>query len=231
MPECTPPPPDPDLRDRVEALLGHHFLDPATLALALGPADAAPQAALGRQRLRFLGDAVWDYAVSAAVVRRWPQATAGELTRRRAIWSRSSGLARLAREAGLEGGDPAEGDRALAERFEALLGAAVQEAGLAAIQALADRVVGADVDPAGAAVDAKSALQMRAQALGAPLPLYRLVERHGPAHRPSFRLRVSVTLPDGVRAAEADGASRQAAEQRAAARLLEALAPETHNMS
>lgn len=231
MSDPTPSPLVPEARERLEALLGHRFADPALLGLALGPVDPDPRAALARQRLRFLGDAVWDFAVSAAVERQWPHATAGELTRRRAVWSRSSGLARLAREAGLTDAAPAESERALGERFEAVLGAALHEDGLPAILALAARVVGAHGTPLTAPVDPKSALQMRAQALAAPLPVYRLVERRGPAHRPTFRVRVSLALPDAVRTAEAEGASRQAAEQEAAGRLLDALHSSGHNMS
>jgi len=74
-----------------------------------------PQQAAARQRLEFLGDAAWNFAVADTAFHLWPSASAGDLTRLRATWSSRSGLARLARQFALPlpdvaGGQPTAGD-------------------------------------------------------------------------------------------------------------------------
>ncbi|HTU01550.1 MAG TPA: ribonuclease III domain-containing protein [Candidatus Sulfotelmatobacter sp.] len=219
----------------VETALGYRFRDAQLLALALSSPDAPEaEAVLTRQRLRFLGDAVWNFAVTAVVVMRWPLATAGELTRRRSIWSRSSGLARLARQIGLP--RPASlaeppSDRALAERLEALLGAVFEDGGLEAIRAIAERAVAGQAALEGPPVDAKSALQMLVQGQRGRLPAYRLVSRRGPSHRPTFRIAVTLDTGGQALTAEGEGANRQAAEQEAARRMLDLLQASAHYIS
>jgi ribonuclease-3 len=230
--EDRPGPPPDEIVARLEAVLGHRFRDTALLLAALSPLDTEQRdAALARQRLRFLGDALWNFAVASAAVELWPHASAGELTRVRAVWSRSSGLARLARQAGIAGLAPDESERVLGERMEAVLGAVLADEGLPAVQALAHRLLRAASTDADAGVDPKSALQMLAQARSGHLPAYRLLERRGPSHRPIFRVGVSLRAPDGDRRAEAEGPSRQAAEQEAARLMLALLQQPVHNMS
>ena len=65
--------------------------------------------------------------------------------------------------------------------------------------------------------DSKTALQEWAQARGLPTPAYREVERKGPDHDPEFR--VIVELPQ-LAPAEGLGRSKRAAEQAAAAAML-----------
>jgi ribonuclease-3 len=199
--------------------------------MALRPGDPEPrEAALACRRLRFLGDAVWNFSIATAAVRLWPRASAGELTRFRAVWSRSSGLAHLARQAGIAGLVENESERVLGERLEAVFGAALEDGGLEAIQALAQRVLREASVPPDAGVDPKSALQMLAQARSGPLPAYRLLERRGPPHRPTFRVAVTLSSPDGDCRVEAEGASRRAAEQEAARLMLDHLQG-GHNIS
>jgi len=98
---CAPP--LLTLADACQEALAYRFKDPALLAQALGiltPPLTPGQAAV-RQRLEFLGDAAWNFAVADTAFRLWPHANAGDLTRLRATWSSRSGLARLARHLGL----------------------------------------------------------------------------------------------------------------------------------
>ena len=55
------------------------------------------------------------------------------------------------------------------------------------------------------------------QAQALPLPSYEVIGRSGPDHAPNFVVSVTVS---GFAAAEAEGASRRAAEQNAARTLL-----------
>lgn len=231
-PRRHPTPPElAEALEAVQAALDYRFRDPALLADALRilAPPLTPEAAARRQRLEFLGDAAWDCAAAWAACDLWPAASAGELTRLRAAWTSAEGLARFARSLGLpEPDNPSlngPSDRVLAELLEAILGAAMLDGGFPAILELARRAAAADV-PAGALPppDAKSALQMLAQALRLRLPAYRLVERRGAPHQPLFRVEVTFHAASGEFQAEAERPSRQAAEQEAARLILDRLA-------
>jgi ribonuclease-3 len=206
-----------------QKILEYRFRNPALLVQALGTWNLplSPEAATARQRLEFLGDAAWDFAVAAAAFRACPQATAGDLTRLRATWCSTAGLADLARQIGLPtpagSSAPARTERVLAEMFEAVLGAVVEDGGLEAIRSLARRVIAREgIGAASPPLDPKSALQMLVQARFGSLPAYRLLERRGPPHHPTFRVAVRVSGGGIDVQAEAEGSNRQAAEQEAA---------------
>lgn len=214
----------------IQEILDYRFRNPTLLGQALGAwsLPLSPEAAAARQRLEFLGDAAWDFAVAAAAFRARPDATAGDLTRFRASWCSTTGLADLARQIGLPAPEgpsaPAPTERVLAEIFEAVLGAMVEDGGLDAVRSLAHRVItqaAAVTTPP--TVDPKSALQMLAQARFGTLPAYRLLERRGPPHSPTFRVAVRVHSAGDEVQAEAEGGNRQAAEQEAARLALERL--------
>ncbi len=202
----------------LQAALDYRFQEPTRLALALAvlAPPLSPEAAMGRQRLEFLGDAAWNYAVAAQLYLICPQGSAGELTRLRASHCSTEGLAQLARRLGLPS-PPGSSERVLAEMLEAVLGAMVEDGGLEPVRALANRLI-SEVKQATAPppVDPKSALQMLLQAQGEKLPTYRLLERRGPAHHPVFRIRVTISTAATDIRAEGEGSSRQAAEQEAA---------------
>ncbi|MBI4734477.1 MAG: ribonuclease III family protein [candidate division NC10 bacterium] len=217
----------------VQEILAYRFRNPALLRQALGAWNLplSPEAAAARQRLEFLGDAAWDFAVAAAAFQFCPHATAGDLTRYRAAWCSTEGLAHLARQLGLPTPDgaasPVPSERVIAEMLEATLGAMVEDGGLDAIRALAHRVIAQEgVTTAPPPVDPKSALQMLAQARYGTLPAYRLVDRRGPPHHPIFRVGVRVNGAGILVQAEAEGPSRQAAEQQAARMALQQLVEE-----
>jgi ribonuclease-3 len=213
-----------------QKILEYRFRSPALLVHALGTWNLplSPEAATARQRLEFLGDAAWDFAVAAAAFQAWPQATAGDLTRLRATWCSTIGLANLARQIGLPtptgSSAPVRTERVLAEMFEAVLGAVVEDGGLDAIRTLARRVIAQEgIGAASPPVDPKSALQMLVQARFGSLPAYRLLERRGPPHHPTFRVAVRVSGRAIEVQTEAEGRNRQAAEQEAARLALKRL--------
>jgi ribonuclease-3 len=224
----------------VQETLGHRFQDVGLLMLALSALNQplTPETAAARQRLEFLGDAAWNYALALAVFQAYPEGAPGDLTRRRSAWSSRVGLARLAKRLGLPAPSLAPlgpSQRVLAELLEAVLGAVVEDGGFEAIRSLAARAVAPGGESAAhAMVDAKSALQMAILARQEKLPSYRLIEKRGPAHHPTFRVAVTVRGPEGEIRMEAEGSSRQAAEQEAARLALLGLGepdPPLHNIS
>jgi ribonuclease III len=225
----------------LESSLGYRFRNPALLALALSALKQplTPETAAARQRLEFLGDAAWNFAVALGVFRTQPQASPGDLTRFRAVWSSRTGLARLAGRIGLpvpaSSSPRGPSQRVLAELLESVLGAMVEDGGFEAVRSLASRVISEAADAADRpGVDAKSTLQMLVLSRHATLPAYRLLDRRGPAHHPTFRIGVTVPGPDGEVQVEAEGQSRQAAEQAAAGLALHMLGTSEligHNIS
>jgi ribonuclease III len=212
-------------RAALQAALGHQFRNPTLLELALSICrqPLTPETAAARQRLEFLGDAAWNFAVARAAYRLHPGADPGSLTRLRAAWSSRTGLATLARRLGLAL-PPAyfphgPSQRVTAELVEAVFGALADDGGFDALASLAGQVV-AEIDEGRPAADPKSALQMLSLARTGALPVYRLLDRRGPPHHPTFRVSVTFVHGAGEVAAEAEGASRRAAEQNAAAAAL-----------
>ncbi len=224
-------------RAALQRALGHSFRHSNLLEIALSICrpPLTPEAAAARQRLEFLGDAAWNFAIARAAYRQHPTATPGALTRLRAAWSSRVGLATLAPRLALA--LPAShfphgpSQRVTAELVEAVFGALVEDGGFDALATLADQVV-KETERGQASADPKSALQILALARHGKLPVYRLIERHGPAHHPTFRVSVQVAVAEAEVSAEGEGTSRQAAEQGAAQAALVQLdkIPASHNI-
>ncbi|WP_404311351.1 ribonuclease III [Agrococcus terreus] len=202
-------------------------IDPELLSLALTHRswayehDAAPH----NERLEFLGDSILGQAITIELFRRHPEATEGQLAKRRAGVVSTAALAEVARTIGLGRhirlgkGEAASGgaDKAsiLADTMEAVFGAAFLSAGHAASAALVLRLVGPLLDDpgrTGAALDPKTALQEAAAAQGRGAPAYE-VEASGPDHARTFVATVRI---DGAAVAEGTGTSKKVAEMAAA---------------
>ena len=214
-------------------IAGYRFRDADLLATALThssylhehPEENAPDF----ERLEFLGDAVVDLVVGEDLYRRFPDATEGELTALRAALVSSAALAEVGRRLGLPErarlgrGEEETGGRAraglAASLYESVVGACYIESGLAAATALVQRTMG-DAIAATASSPRKSPktlLQEWAQAAHHPLPLYRTLDVSGPEHRRGFVVEVEVA----GNVAQGTGASKRAAEEAAAAKLME----------
>jgi len=220
--------------ERLEDLshaLDHRFDRIALLRQAVThpSADGERGRASAFERLEFLGDRVLGLVVAEMLLERYPDEAEGDLARRQAALVNRDQVARVALALGIDRvlvlskGEQEAGGHAnpamLADACEAVLGALFQDGGFQA----AARIVRACWQPlmeesAAPPRDAKTALQEWAQARGRPLPSYAVLSREGPAHGPKFHVTVSVT---GEAQAEGRGASKRAAEQAAAAALLE----------
>ncbi len=220
--------------DRLETALGHRFRRRELLAQALRHRSAAhEQGAPSYERLEFLGDAALSHATAALLFARWPDASEGQLTRARAALVRERALAGLAERLGVAealelsaGLKTAASASVLADALEAVLGALLLDGGWRTFSAAVRRLLRpelARLDPS--ALDReepKSTLQEMAQARGLPLPVYRETASRGPAHRRTYVFEVEF---DGRVLAQGEGSSKRAAQQDAARRALEGMAP------
>lgn len=186
------------------------------------------------ERLEFLGDAVFDLAVSHRLMEQFPQAQEGELSKLRSLIVNEESLARVARQHGLGDllllgrGEVLTGGRdkasVLADALEAIMGAAYLTGGMAAVLTLVDRLFGealAGVADGRNGQDYKSLLQEDVQNRLHIAPRYRVVSESGPDHEKIFEIEVTVGS-DVV--ARSRGRSKKEAEQAAAKEALARLA-------
>ncbi len=215
----------------LETTIGYRFKDADLLEKALTHISALKgQGRIGSyQRLEFLGDHVLGLAVSEMLFAAFPKAEEGELSRRLADLVRRESCAEVARAIDLGtslrlgASEVRAGGRSriaiLADVCESLIGAVFLDGGYQAAKAFVERHWADRMrKPVRPLRDPKTVLQEWAQARGLPTPSYREVERTGPHHDPVFR--VAVMLPERE-PAEGRGRSKRAAEQAAAAALLE----------
>jgi ribonuclease-3 len=222
---------------RLNKILGHEFASPHLLREALTHASAVPASLVERdyERLEFLGDRVLGLVVADLLLKNdWDAAEGALAVRLNAIVRRES-LADAARAAGLgrfvwlgksevmADGGPRES--ILADVFESIIGALFLDAGLKPAAKFietnhAAKLAGAEEFEK----DAKSKLQEIVQGRGNALPRYDMVDRSGPDHAPVFAVEVVIThdLSEEHRAI-GTGASKRAAEQAAAEKLLQEL--------
>ena len=212
-----------------ETRLGHRFTKPELLLEALTHPSLSSDTRPSNQRLEFLGDRVLNLAIAQALYDHFPTATEGDLAPRYNALVRKETCAEIARAMDLgavlklgrsemqSGGR--RKDALLADALEAVIAAIYFDAGLDAARAIVLAHWGERVKTAESHVsNSKSALQEWAQALGLPTPVYTEISREGPPHAPKFV--IEATLSDG-RAATSCAGSKRAAEQAAAAALLQ----------
>jgi len=216
----------------LEGRIGYRFTDPVLLERALTHVSAlsgSRNRSSSYQRLEFLGDHVLGLVISDMLFRAFPKADEGELSRRLAELVRKEACADVANDIDLGaalrlGASEANaGGRTrtaiLADVCEAMIGAVYLDGGYAAATALIQRLWEARMRaPVRPLRDPKTMLQEWAQGRGLPTPSYLEIGRTGPHHSPEFR--VAVALPDRP-PAEGRGPSKRAAEQAAAAAMLE----------
>lgn len=220
----------------LENALGFAFRDAAVLQQALTHSsyiNESPGDATGdNQRLEFLGDAILDFVVGEWLYSRYPDAREGELTSLRAEIVRTEGLASFARALNLGEylrlgrGEASTGGRQrdanLCAAFEALIGAMYVDQGMDVVLTLVHRLLderAPEIDAQRQAKDAKSLLQELTQGHLHVTPSYRVVGEHGPDHAKVFTAQALVGEDVW---GEGTGRSKQAAEQAAARKALQA---------
>lgn len=216
--------------------LGHHFRDEAWLRLALTHPSVAHEAGAEmqhNQRLEFLGDAVLGLVLSRALYEKFPEAEEGPLTKSRAKLVNRKALAEHARRISLGAhlvlsrGEETSGgrnrDSALADAFEALLGAIFLDGGFDAAREFILREFANDfvaLAEISEIENPKGELQELLQAKSPNAPEYKILSATGPDHNREFECAV---LHDGVELAHGRGKSKKAAESDAALAALKKL--------
>lgn len=211
--------------------LGHRFADAQLLERALTHRSFSSD---HYERLEFLGDSVLSLAVSGLLYERLSKQPEGDLSRIRANLVKQDSLFALAGKLGLprllrlgEGELRSGGQNRpsiLADVLEALIGAVYLDAGFDTANTMVCRLFdGVDLSP-GQSVqgkDAKTTLQEWLQGRKMKLPVYRVVGTRGEAHRQVFE--VECEIQETGRRDRGTGPSRRAAEQAAAAAMLQHL--------
>ena len=220
--------------DALSQKLGHSFKDQALLKRALTHASA--DAIVSNERLEFLGDRGLGLIVAEKLHALYPQDAEGALALKFNALARGAACARAAIAAGLAehvilaNSEKSAGGRdkpaILSGVCEAVIAALYLDGGMAVAQGFVERYWSDMYDELSHDMrDAKTRLQEWAQARGkdASAPVYTLKERAGPDHAPRFVVEAQVTGFDPVRG---EGGSKRQAEQDAATRLLQIVAPE-----
>jgi ribonuclease III len=188
------------------------------------------EATLHNERFEYLGDAVLELIVSHLLMKKYPQATEGELSKLRAAIVNEKTLASVAREHSLgdylylgKGEDMGAGrekSSLLADAMEAVIGAIYLDRGFKK----AFKVIGKialelfdQVGQEGFYQDYKTLLQERAQELFRTVPKYRMVREIGPDHDKTFEVNLMIR---GEVYGVGSGKSKKDAEQNAAKEAL-----------
>jgi len=220
----------------LQTRLGYFFRDEAMLRLALThPSIAHEQGApvQHNQRLEFLGDAVLQLALTRELYEKFPAFDEGPLTKARAKLVNRRALAVHGRVLGLGAhlivsrGEELHGGRerpsALADAYEALVGAIFLDGGFEAARQFILREFQAGVDQLNVIPileNPKGELQEFLQARSPEAPLYHVVSATGPDHDRVFECTVQHA---GVELARGSGKSKKSAESEAALAALKKL--------
>ena len=216
--------------------LGYKFRDEGLLRLALthpsiAHEDNAPVP--HNQRLEFLGDAVLQLVLTQELYEKFPEFDEGPLTKARARLVNRRALAERARALDLGAhlilsrGEEMHGGRerpsALADVFEALLGAIFLDGGFEAASKFILSEFGAAFGELGefpGIENPKGELQELLQARSSKAPEYHVVSAVGPDHDRVFECTVE---HEGLELARGSGKSKKSAESNAALAALKKL--------
>ena len=216
--------------------LGYSFKQPDLLKLALTHPSVSHEKGkrlANNQRLEFLGDAVLQLVISAELYKQFPDRDEGALSKACARLVNREALAERAMEISLstelvlsrgeEKNNGRERPSALADAFEALIGAIYLDGGFTQAKKFIrtrfkDVLAGADTGRHTG--NPKGELQEILQGKNAVSPDYRLLEMEGPDHDRSF---ICAVRHSGRELARGSGKSKKTAEMAAARAAIEAL--------
>ena len=225
------------LRDEFETLqrtIGYRFRDRGLLEHAMTHTSRANEDVSGgvadNESMEFLGDALLGFVVADMLFRDFPRFDEGQKSKAKAAIVSTATLAKQAERLQLGEhlllgrGEEKTGGRLksalLADTYEALVAAIYLDGGLEPAATFLHRELKDAIDGGSERLfvqDYKSALQERVQALGRPLPEYRVSGESGPDHSKIFSVEVVV---NGDVLGVAKGRAKKEAEQDAARQAL-----------
>lgn len=214
--------------EALSRLLGWSFAAPGLLTQALTHRSVSDD---NNERLEFLGDAVLNFLVAAALYERRPDLQEGDLSRLRSALVNQTALAEIARtitlgdylllgEGELKSGGHRR-DSILSDTLEAILGAIYLDGGVPACETVIERLYAAhfkNLPSMRVEKDPKTRLQEYLQSRQLPLPDYQVDDITGRAHEQVFT--VSCRVDDIAVTGSGSAGSRRGGEQAAAADLL-----------
>lgn len=189
---------------------------------------------MDNERLEFLGDAVLDLAMTELLMKHFPMASEGELSKKRASLVNEAILSMIARRLGVDSklrlgrGEEASGGRSkprlLACATEAIIGAVFTESGYETAKNIVfhlyEPVVANYEESDQVEEDYKTKFQEYSQKHYKVTPNYEIYWSYGPSHKRMFFAQVHL---QGKWITRAEGKSKKIAEQRAAQNSLEVL--------
>jgi ribonuclease-3 len=226
---------NPSALSELQIRLGYAFRQHALLQQAVTHRSFSAD---HNERLEFLGDSVLNLSVAHMLYAQLANLPEGDLSRVRANLVKQDTLHQLAKTLDLPAvmrlgeGEMRSGGQnrpsILADALEAIIGAVYLDGGYKDAQALVERLFAqVDIKPDMQAVgkDPKTELQEWLQGRKLALPKYTVVGTSGAAHRQQFEVSCEVT--ELRQTQQGSGASRRAAEQAAAAAMLQTLKSES----
>jgi ribonuclease-3 len=224
-----------DLAD-LQARLGHTFRDASLLQLALTHPSVAHEQGVPvqhNQRLEFLGDAVLQLILTQELYEKFPDFGEGPLTKARAKLVNRRALAEKGKALDLGAhlivsrGEAAHGGRerpsALADTFEAVLGAIFLDGGMTSAEQFVERhfhEAYGELSSIPILENPKGELQELLQSRSSEAPQYHVVSTSGPDHDRVFECTVH---HEGRELARGRGKSKKTAESEAAFMALQTL--------
>lgn len=222
-----------------EKRIGYRFNNSALLEEALRHSSFANEAddsmLQDNERFEFLGDAVLSLVIGHLLMQQFPEVKEGDLSRMRASLVNESQLAQMARAIDLGNylqlgkGELQTGghkkNSILAGSYEALVAAVYLDGGFKRsvdfisihFLPLIDRLMQSSNQ-----LDFKSKLQEVVQTGKGSMPEYSVVREEGPDHDKTFWVALKIDQVESL----GSGKSKKAAEQEAARKMLETIAPE-----
>lgn len=215
--------------EKIEAMVGHAFANRDLVDLAMTHASVRSGSGGNYERFEFLGDRVLGLCVAELLFTTFPGASEGELSVRLNHLVSAETCASVADEMGLHqfirtGADVKKITaknmlNVRADVVESLIAALYLDAGLEVARAFVLRYWQDKAENSNAARrDAKTELQEWTHARFGTTPAYRVDNRSGPDHDPRFTVTVEIA---GIAPETGIERSRRAAEQAAAAKILE----------
>ena len=181
------------------------------------------------EKLEFLGDSVLGLAMSDLLMRRFPQASEGDLSKLRAslvnaqVLATKAAVLSLGHWLRLGGGEERSGGREklsiLASAYEAVLGAVYLDGGFTQAYELVSRHFADELEEKSRRdlFDGKTHLQEISQKIFREIPMYTVIEARGPDHQRLFISQVSIA---GKLYGRGEGPSKKSADQAAAFQTL-----------